>query len=544
MAGCSASLFHRSDTNDLLLEEVPTSSPLIAGVAHPHGLNLVKVEAVGLVMGLDGTGFDPPPSPQRAALMAEMNRREVSSPNEVLASPNTALVLVRGILRPGIQKGDRFDVEVTTSSRSEATSLRGGKLLETRLTELAVLGEQIRKGHLMALAQGPVLVDPSADEHDDAAHATRGRILSGGVSTKSRKLGLWIDHENQSVRLSQQIGKAINERFHTYIDGNKSGVATPKTDKFIELEVHPRYKDNVGRYMRVIRSIAINETRSARQARLLMLSEQLVDPLTTATAALRLEAIGGDEAIEVLRQGIVSDDPEVRFYAAEALAYLDETDAVASLAEAAHDDPAFRVNALAALSAMDDAAAYDALRGLLDVRSAETRYGAFRALWAMSPGDPLVRGEDLKGQFSYHVLDTNGPPLIHATSSHRAELVLFGHHHTLKTPFVLDAGKNILINGLHNGTITVSRFQSGEADQQRTVPGDVDQLIRTVTELGATYPDVVQMLQQANDCGALGSRFRVNALPEQGRSHVRTDDSHSDEAAIETPEPELFNTDS
>ena len=79
-------------------------------------------------------------------------------------------------------------------------------------------------------------------------------------------------------------------------------------------------------------------------------------------AALRLEAIGSEQAIEILTEGTRSDDPEARFYAAEALAYLDVTEAVEPLARAARDEPAFRVNAMAALSAMDDAAAYEALR--------------------------------------------------------------------------------------------------------------------------------------------------------------------------------------
>ena len=50
----------------------------------------------------------------------------------------------------------------------------------------------------------------------------------------------------------------------------------------------------------------------------------------------------------------------------EALAYLDQTAAVDTLAAVARDEPAFRVNALAALSAMDDVMAYDALRSLLE----------------------------------------------------------------------------------------------------------------------------------------------------------------------------------
>ena len=112
----------------------------VSAYAQPFGMEFVKVEAVSMVTGLAGTGSDPPPTPQRAALMAEMNKREVSNPNEVLASGNTSMVLVRAFLRPGIQEGDRFDAEVRVPSRSETKSIRDGWLLSTRLTELAVLG--------------------------------------------------------------------------------------------------------------------------------------------------------------------------------------------------------------------------------------------------------------------------------------------------------------------------------------------------------------------------------------------------------------------
>ena len=72
------------------------------------------------------------------------------------------------------------DVDVRVPSQSDSSSIRYGWLLSTRLTELAVLGEQIREGHLLGLAEGPVLVDPSADPETDPALAVRGRILGGG----------------------------------------------------------------------------------------------------------------------------------------------------------------------------------------------------------------------------------------------------------------------------------------------------------------------------------------------------------------------------
>lgn len=524
----------------------------VSAYTHPYGMNYVKVEGISLVTGLAGTGSDPPPTQQRAALIDEMKRREVEDPNRLLASGDTSMVLVRMFLRPGIQKGDNVDVEVRVPTQSDTSSLRNGWLLSTRMTELAVLGQQIREGHVLGLAEGPVLVDPSANPEKDQALATRGRILGGGVVLKSRSLGLVISEQHKSFTVSQSIGKSINSRFYAFIEGQKKGVATPKTDGFVELVIHPRYADNVSRYMQVVRNIAIDERPDSLQARLLFLERQLNDPLSAATAALRLEAVGNDEAKEILKRGLNSSDPEVRFYAAEALAYLDETAAVDVLAEAARNERAFRANALAALSAMDDVMAYDALRSMLDVKSAETRYGAFRALWAMNEHDPFLRDEYLGKQFHYHALEVPGPDMIHVTNSHLPEIVLFGKEQVLQTPLVLDAGKNILVNG-KDGKITVSRFVAGSEPQQREVSTRVDEVVRAIVELGGTYPDVVQALQQANAEGALAGRFEVDALPQPGRSYDRQvqqasaegDGGSSEEVdqatfEIATPLPDLF----
>jgi flagellar basal body P-ring protein FlgI len=527
----------------------------VSAYTHPYGMNIVKVEAVSLVTGLAGTGSDPPPTPQRAALLDEMKHREVANPNEVLASTNTSMVLTRAFLRPGIQAGDRFDVEVRTPTGSETTSLRNGWLLSTRLSELAVLDQQIHEGHVLGIAEGPVLVDPSADPKSNPALATRGRILGGGVATKSRPVGLVITQQHQSIRVSQDIAHAINRRFFTFVDGRKQGVAIPKTNEFIDIAVHPRYHDNIARYMQVLRNVAIDESPTALQARMLFLEQQLSDPLTSASAAMRLEAVGDDQAKQILKQGLSANDKEVQFYAAEALAYLDDTAAVSTLANVAREEPSFRVHALAALSAMDDASAYDALRSLLEVKSAETRYGAFRALWAMNEHDAFLHDENMADQFHYHVLDVPGPDMVHVTRSHLPEIVLFGKDQHLQPPFMLDAGKSILVNGMKGDKITVSKFETRSEPEQRIVSTSVDEVIRAIVALGGTYPDVVQMLQQAKADGALASRFEVDALPEVGRAYDRVaanakaqgevtpasaTESQSAPIEVATPLPELF----
>src|SRR5262249_22056238 len=149
----------------------------------------------------------------------------------------------------------------------------------------------------------------------------------GGIAQKSRSMGLVLHDSDKSVFVSKQIGDSINRRFHTYIKGMKQGVATPKSDEFIALEVHPRYGHNLGRYLQVVKSIAVSESQQQQLDRLEQLERQLLDPVTSATAAIRLEAIGKD-GIRILKKGLDSADPEVRFRAAESLAYLDDASSV------------------------------------------------------------------------------------------------------------------------------------------------------------------------------------------------------------------------
>ncbi|MBX9789166.1 MAG: flagellar basal body P-ring protein FlgI [Pirellulales bacterium] len=551
--GCSAMSLRSQSPEDDELVAAAVDTELVGDLAVADGMQPVAVEAIALVTGLAGTGSDPPPSPERSALLDEMQKRGVLQPNQVLASPTTSLVLVRGFLRPGIQKGDHFDLEVRVPSQSETTSLRDGFLMQTRLRELMAISTQLHSGHLLALGEGPVLVDPAeGEESDDHTRQTRGRVLGGGICLKDRPLRLVLRPEHRSIRNSTVIGQAINRRFHSFTQGVKQGVATPKTDEYVNLVVHPRYKDNIARYMQVLRSVAMHETAPKRMARLKLLERQLLDPVSADAAALRLEAIG-KEGIDTLLVGLETDDSLVRFYAAEALAYLDDERAVAPLAEAAREEPAFRVFALAALGAMDNLSARDALVEMLALPSAETRYGAFRALWAMNPRDPLVQSDSLSDEFSYHVLSVDGPPMIHVTRSHRPELVMFGKGQRLKTPTVLEASKRILINARNDREVSISRFAIGQPDQQRVVSASLDEIIRAIVELGGSYPDIVQALQQARAQKALTGRLEVDAVPQPGRAYdlkaPADEENQGDEGDAESgvpvvsnPTPELFST--
>jgi flagellar basal body P-ring protein FlgI len=518
----------RSDSPEKVAQETKkkrnTHGLSVGDVAAAFGMFPVRVEAVGWVTGLHGTGCDPEPSPQRAVLLEEMQRRGVANPNSWLASRNASLVLVRGTLRPGIQKGDHFDVEVRVTGRSETTSLRGGYLMETRLSDMAVLGDgMVHNGRERGIAQGPLLVDPlaNAKNEKDRPLLLTGRILGGGTSYLTRSLGLIVKPQHKDAVVSARIAAAVNKRFHSFQKGIQVGVAKAHTDDWIELSVHDCYKENLERYMQVVRAVMIQESSVERMQRMAELEKKLFQPDTAAQAAVQLEALGAAQGADLLLKGLHAKDREVQFYSAEALAYLGRREAAEVLGEMARNEPAFRMLALTALAIMDDPAASEQLRELLKVPSAETRYGAFRALWTVNPTDPAIRGEQLGGQFSYHVLDTPGAPMVHVTRNRRAEVVLFGRQQRFSTPLAVNAGNQIMITSVGNDEVAVSKFSLHDADQKRTVSTRVDDVIRAIVELGGSYPDVVQAIQEAKGAGALPSRFEVETIPEGGRTYER-----------------------
>src|SRR5690606_21458420 len=157
----------------------------LAGIA---GNTVVTIHGVGLVVGLDGTGEDPAPSPYRTALLEYMQKEDVKSPNEIIKSPNTALVQITAYLTADLRKRGRVDVEVRLPPESDATSLAGGWLMETVLMEKAIVaGRGELNGDIYGRAMGPILISTAGAKNESMAGLLkRGKVLGGGVALHSR----------------------------------------------------------------------------------------------------------------------------------------------------------------------------------------------------------------------------------------------------------------------------------------------------------------------------------------------------------------------
>jgi flagellar basal body P-ring protein FlgI len=511
-------------------------TPLLSEYMSVQGNSMVVLRGVGLLTGLDGTGGDPSPSAMRTQLQNEMARRGVKNARRILADSNTALVVVTAYLPPMVRKGQRFDVRVALPPNSNAKSLKGGWLLETRLfEEQNISGQTSLKAQEYAVCGGAVLTSLGVreDREKKQAELMSGTIPGGAISKVDRDLSIVLRTEKRSIRNSKRIADAVSARFHRYNSfGQRIVCAEAKTDAQIQLKAHEQYRNNFPRYQSVIRNIAFNETEVARRIRMEQLARNILDPELCQTAALQLEAIG-EESIPFLKDALESEHFEVRFQAAQALAYLSDASGVAVLTDAAREQPAFRVYALVALSVIDDADAVVALRELMNAPDMETRYGAFRALKESEPLDPSLHPIEFQNRFTVHVIDSTGAPMVHATRRRSPEVVLFGARQGLILKAVLNAGRNIRVMGESGSSqVDVILYQLNTEPQRARVPNELFAILKACGDFGATYPDIVQLLIEAEQQRNLAGTFGIDRLPQAGRLYVaRTDnDSASDDS--------------
>ena len=394
MVGCGNAIRRGQSPDDSLIKFSGESddTKFVGQVCGVKGLRPSQIEGIGLVVGLEGTGSEPRPSGQKDFLLRELKTSSsTDNAKSALKSKNTSMVMIRGLIPPAAKKGDLIDLEVIAPPNTDTSSLKYGQLLKTDLRPMNVSSRSVQIGNIMGKARGSVLVDEIFESASDDTHLLKGRILGGGVLKTSRAVTLVVHSETTSVKVTRSIAHAINQRYSSLSSDGRDDAAKPVTDRIIELSIPVEYEHNLGRFIQALQAMAYSETQQERAGRLTDLDRRIADPVTAQRAAIELEAIGAD-AEPILRQALQHPDFEVRFYVAESLAYMASADGVPHLKLAAESEPAFRWHALTALASIKDNIAKQALISLLDVPSAETRYGAFRALQASNPDEKKIAG--------------------------------------------------------------------------------------------------------------------------------------------------------
>ena len=519
------------------------SSRLVNEYVTISGMNPLVLNGVGLVTGLRNTGGDIPPSNHRRNILDEMRRRKVPNPNRILQSPTTAVVNVRVFVPPLARKGEILDVEVSLPEGSEATSLRGGMLLECSLYESAyIAGRGTLRGDELARGAGRVLIT-AADERGDEDHLAgvlRRGVVPGGARYigEPQTLGMTVKTRYRSNRMSRIVARQIGVRFHDFDDdGLRKPLAEAKTDTRIELKVPRNYRDNYQRYLQVVRRVPVKESPIERRVRIEKLRAELAVAETASEASMQLEAIGR-EAIPVLREGLEAANELSRFHAAAALAYLGEDAGVDLLVEAARTNRTARVWALLAMASLRGGEAIPGLATLLDDDLAETRYGAVRAITTVDEVHHAVAPERIGGkggQFIMRTIPLDDPAArasLHITKRKKAELCVFAPEQEFRLPMLARAGSQIMVVGRSGDRmVEVTRFVSPESPPQtQRVPARLVDVIRTCCEMDATYPDIVGLLMEADRQHNLPGELAIDTLPSANRRYADAPTTESTEA--------------
>ena len=213
-----------------------------------------------------------------------------------------------------------------------------------------------------------------------------------------------------------------------------------------------------------------------------------------------------------MKHGLKSEHPLVRFTSAEALAYLGVSSGGEELARLASSQPALRVYCLTALASLDEAVSHVELRSLLNQTSAETRYGAFHALRSLDERDEAIKGEQLNGSFWLHRVAPDATPLVHLATISRAEIVIFGEEPVMNPPFPILAGEFTVTANKGDDRCTVTHVSLRSGKTQKQCGLKLEDVIRTMAGMGALYPDVVELLKQADKLHCLSCQVRVNAV--------------------------------
>ncbi|MCA9131947.1 MAG: flagellar basal body P-ring protein FlgI [Planctomycetales bacterium] len=510
----------REQIKDTLKSE---KRPRIVGqISYERMITLSRLENIGLVSQLPGTGGKVQASQPREKMLDSMRRYEVDHPNSLLDDPGTAMVVAYVAVPPAARKGDVLDVQVRLSAHSEASSLRNGWLLETSLVEMSKLGGQVREGFEFATAQGQVVTTAEITGSEDPQDQVQGIVIGGARLRKGRELGIGVEAEFADAITMAAILPEINKRF-THFDGRKkTGIATPLEDSYVKIVVPPRYQLDPYHFMNVVLQIGFNEPETQKQERIAMLGKQLLEPTTVRTACWQLEAVG-EQGIPLLADILSHPNREIRFYAAHSLAYLNDRRAVGPLAELCRQEPAFRAMCLNGLAIIDSYEAGDALEELLHSADAETRYGAVRALRHRDSANPQVSAQAVGEVGKILEIPTSGPPLVAISLSQTPEVVLFGDNPRLSLPTFAYITPAMMINKEANGGLTITHFKPGQEDRAVQTSADLRSILIGIAEVGGTYGNWVSFIRECSQKGYLLEPIAMNPIPTAGRIYQRVE---------------------
>jgi len=507
------------------------------------GFDPVVVRGYGIVVGLRETGSRQMPSDVRAFLTQELAKRGFGSgqpgapklsPQDLLNSGDTAVVIVEGVIPPGAPKGSKFDVRVTTAPGTSTTSLEGGRLLIADLRP-GPLFTGSRQPFPLAEGAGPVVINPFVEPNAtqrDSINRTSGRVLDGGHVNKDMPLKLRLMTPSHSR--AETIQNTINTLFPRE-PRQKEETAHGRSAETIDLTVPPSFRKRTGEFAELIRHTPLN-VENPEQTAMAIRRSLLANPGAAGAAAWRWQALG-KRALPMIQDLYEYPEEQPRFAALNAGSKLDDQLAVPPLLELARksDSLTIRTEAIKLLGRIGTNAEIElGLRELLDDPDVEIRLSAFEALDKRR--DPHIIAMEMGRKFVLNIVPSNHR-MIYVAQSGQPRVVVFGEGLSVKVPMTLYTWDGRLIVKADEGDKFLEVFYRERADLPATVDRvkpDLGSLIgyfarrptpdRPETGLNFSYSESISALHELWRLKYIDCDFRA----EQDRilAEVLRDDRH------------------
>lgn len=477
------------------------------------------VEGYGMVSGLSGTGSADCPPQIRAYLTQYILKQSPAGKIDVekfIASPDTAVVLVEGTMPAIAAKGQYFDVSVTALSGTQTTSLEGGWLFGTDLKMAGSFGIATQ---ILADAKGPIFIDKIDTSKIDKRS---GYILAGGKVLNDYRLSLVLSR--QDFKIANSIRNRLNERFG-------AGVARAILPERIEMTVPAQYRERKQRFVSIIEAMYLTATPEITTERIKTFVGKLAGSEDKYASEIALEAIG-KESLGKLSILLNSSNERVRLHAARCMLNLDSDAGLVTLRQIATDESSvYRLEALEAIAfsaRRNDAVAI--ARNLLRDDDFRIRLAAYEQLRRLD--DISITREFIAGTFYLEQIAQTEHKTIYVSRSSQPRIVLFGAPILCRDGiFISSDDGEITINapaGQEYVTVIRKHPKRPSVIAQLKSSFELGDIIRTLCEepseagqqrrggLGISYADVIVLLKQMCEKGAVQAEFQAGPLPKIG----------------------------
>lgn len=231
-----------------LLFALDAEAARLKDIANIRGVRSNQLVGYGVVVGLNGTG-DSKSEFTNKSIERMLDRLGVKVQGKDVSSKSVAAVIITANLPPFARAGNKLDI--TVSTLGDASSLKGGTLVQT---PLRAADQQV-----YAVAQGSLVVGFSGQGvHETGARLPNGAMIERDIgqefaSRKMFRLTLHNPDFTTAARVVKIINKELAGKFSTALDAGTIDVTSP-----------PPFEGKGVELLAMIESLDINPDQPAR----------------------------------------------------------------------------------------------------------------------------------------------------------------------------------------------------------------------------------------------------------------------------------------